>query len=380
MDDAPVVLYFEDDVSLAGLVIDYLSTQGFICHHYYEFPHNGIEQLKLDITQPVSVVLLDINMAGKSGYEICEILKADYLPNHVPVVFTSGLMQDEDILKAYAAGADDYLVKPIALQTLQVKLQQLIKHKQEYAESAEQISAAMKMAFDAMKNSSELGQILRFQEAVYTTPDMKSMARLLFDALAEFSLLGTFVVPAADGHDYFRDDEQRTQLELESILAARAKGRLYSWKQYSFFSYDLFTVLIRNMPIDDEERYGILKDQICLLLNGVDARIKAMRVAKSEAEKKNRLTSISKVLAGLVLEMEQGQTAFSERFETIISDMETNITAEIAQFNLLEHEEHALLEIVNDALSNATALMQESIANEQQRKVIMDNLLLKMVE
>ena len=252
--------------------------------------------------------------------------------------------------------------------------------KQEYAESAEQISAAMKMAFDAMKNSSELGQILRFQKAVYTTPDMKSLARLLFDALTEFSLQGALVVPGADGHDYFRDDEQRTQLELESILAARAKGRLYSWKQYSFFSYDLFTVLIRNMPIDDEERYGILKDQICLLLNGVDARIKAMRVAKSEAEKKKRLTSISKVLAGLVLEMEQGQTAFSERFETIISDMETNIAAEMAQFNLLEHEEQALLAIVSDALSAATALMQESIANEQQRKAIMDNLLLKMVE
>ena len=380
MDDAPVVLYFEDDASLAGLVIDYLSTQGYTCHHYYEFPQNGLAQLMQDIKLPVTVVLLDINMAGKSGYEICELLKAEYLPNNVPVVFTSGLMQDEDILKAYAAGADDYLVKPVVLQTLQVKLQQLIKQKQEYVESAEQISAAMKMAFDAMKNSSELGQILRFQEAVYTTPDMKSLARLLFDALTEFALQGTLVVPGADGHDYFRDDEQRTQLELESILAARAKGRLYSWKQYSFFSYDLFTVLIRNMPIDDEERYGILKDQICLLLNGVDARIKAMRVAKSEAEKKKRLTSISKVLAGLVLEMEQGQTAFSERFESIISDMETNITAEMAQFNLLEHEEQALLAIVNDALSNATALMQESIANEQQRKAVMDNLLLKMVE
>ena len=127
MDDALAVLYFEDDASLAGLVIDYLSTQGFICHHYYEFPPNGLAQLREDIKQPVAVVLLDINMAGKSGYEICELLKAEYLPSNVPVVFTSGLMQDEDILKAYAAGADDYLVKPFVIDELLARCRALLR-------------------------------------------------------------------------------------------------------------------------------------------------------------------------------------------------------------------------------------------------------------
>lgn len=374
------ILYFEDDQAVADLMLCSLSASEHTIYHFNGFPDAGIEEIQACCIKAIDIVILDINMPGKNGYEICELLKAEFLASDVPVLFTSGLMDDDDIMRAYAAGADDYLVKPVRLNELQLKLHKLIEHKQEQAQASEQASAAMKMAFDAMKNSSELGAILRFHEVIQQAEDFNSLAQQVFDALREFELESTLVLVSEQEPLYFRDDQSLSSLELESMVAARSKGRLYSWKRFSFFSYDLFTVLIRNMPIDDEERYGILKDQVCLLLNGVDARINSMLVARKAHSKQQKIASISKVLAKLVLEMEHENTDFSAKFERIIADMETNLASELCAFNLIETEEQSLLAIVNQAVTAATALFETSMSNEAQRKVVMDNLLTKLLD
>lgn len=380
MDTNLTILYFEDDVAIAELITSSLSAQGHVIYHFTSYPDDGLAAIKSRCEHDIQIAILDINMPGKSGYEICELLKEDFLPAQVPILFTSGLMADDDILQAYAVGADDYLVKPIRLNELQLKIPKLIEHKQEQFDASEQASSALKMAFDAMKNSSELGSILRFHEVIHQANDFSALAQLVFDALREFELESTLVLVTQEQPLYFRDDQVLSPLELESIVAARNKGRLYSWKRFSFFSYDLFTVLIRNMPIDDEERYGILKDQICLLLNGVDARINSMIIATAEHSKQQKISSISKVLAKLVLEMEHDNTEFSAKFERIIADMETNLSAELCAFNLIEHEEQSLLSIVNQAVTEATVLFESSMESESQRKLVMNNLLNKLVD
>ncbi len=378
MEDQLLVLYFEDELAVAQLVMESLGHQGFRFCHFSKYPEQGLDAIRQQCQSKVALVILDINMPGKSGYEICELLKDGFLTDNVPVLFTSGLMDNEDIMKAFAAGADDYLIKPVRLNELAIKITKLIEQKQQQFDAIEQSTTAMKIAFDAMKNSSELGAILRFHEEVHQVNDFALLADLSFSALRNFDLESTIVFLLDDQPAYYRDDLQKSQLEFESMLAARAKGRLFSWKKYSFFSYDLFTVLIRNMPIDDEERYGILKDQICLLLNGIDARCRSILIAQSELEKQQRIASVNKILANLVMEIEQGNVNLSEKFERIIADMETNIIAEITQFSLLENEEARLLSVVKDSMSAATALFEDSIATEKQRKQVIDVLLAKL--
>lgn len=378
MDNNKWVLYFEDDSAIAELVMSSLGKLGYTFYHFTAFPDEGMQAIKQRCEQHIDLVILDINMPGKSGYEVCELLKQQFIPAYVPVLFVSGLMDDDDIMHAFSVGADDYLVKPIRLNELQLKIPKLITQKREQFDAAEQASAALKMAFDAMKNSSELGDILRFYEAVHQAESYDALTQLVFEAVRGFELESTIVLVHEETPLYYRDDMQRTPLELESIMAARSRARLYSWKAYSFFSYDLFTVLIRNMPLDDEERYGILKDQICLLLNGVDARIKSMMLASSENEKQQRIGSITKVLANLVLEMEQQNTVFSTELEQVIQDMEANIISEIAQFSLLDNEESALITVLNESINTATRLFDQNIENEKQRRTIMNNLITKL--
>ena len=58
------------------------------------------------------LILLDIRMAGMSGYEVCEHLKADRRTQHIPVIFISALDQLQDKVQAFAVGGLDYVTKP----------------------------------------------------------------------------------------------------------------------------------------------------------------------------------------------------------------------------------------------------------------------------
>lgn len=65
---------------------------------------------------PPDLILLDINMPGMNGYEVCAQLKADPRTCDIPVIFISALDQTEDKVKAFTLGGVDYVTKPLQVE------------------------------------------------------------------------------------------------------------------------------------------------------------------------------------------------------------------------------------------------------------------------
>lgn len=368
------VLYFEDDMASAAMVSEFLQMSDFEVVHFDRYPAEGIDAIRQALSGEPDIVLVDIRLPGVDGYQVCRELRKGLLSAQTPILITSGLMEEDDILKAYEAGAQDYLTKPLRLHELVHKINQICSFRQDRFAMSRETEIARKLAFDAMKSSSELGNILRFHESIHSLRDLPSLASLTFDVIASFNLQSALVFFTGKD-EYFRDDSCETNIELESIIAARSKGRLYSWKNFSFFNYDTFTLLIRNMPVHDLERYGVLKDLLCLLANGIDARLKAMMVEKSNEAKQRNIRIVAKTLAAMVMEMEQYSSQLSAEFEKIIVGMETDITADLIQFNLLEHEETTMMSHVRSAIEKTSQLFESSLERERQYKNVMSQLL-----
>ncbi len=83
---------------------------------------SGILALKAVESEPPDLILLDINMPGMNGYEVCEKLKADERFRDIPVIFISALGETEDKLRAFSAGGVDYVGKPFQFAEVEARI------------------------------------------------------------------------------------------------------------------------------------------------------------------------------------------------------------------------------------------------------------------
>jgi len=101
------VMWVEDDQFLSEMIAKKLREQGA----ELEFANNGEEAIaKIRDTQP-DVLLLDILLPGKTGFDVLSEMKEEDSMKNIPVILFSNLGQQEDIDKGYSLGADKFLVK-----------------------------------------------------------------------------------------------------------------------------------------------------------------------------------------------------------------------------------------------------------------------------
>lgn len=92
--------------------------------------------------QQPDLILLDVILPGKSGYELCRELKEDPFTRLIPVVMITGLTDREDKIRGIEAGADDFLNKPIFPEELFARVNSLLKLK-EFTDELENVEAVL---------------------------------------------------------------------------------------------------------------------------------------------------------------------------------------------------------------------------------------------
>ena len=80
--------------------------------------------LKLD--PQISLILLDVMMPKVDGYEVCEKIRSNSQFSHIPIVFLTAKNTSEDEYEGLIRGADDYIVKPISIKNLLIRIRNLI--------------------------------------------------------------------------------------------------------------------------------------------------------------------------------------------------------------------------------------------------------------
>lgn len=117
------LLLVEDDIDLATAIIDYLELEDIQCDH----AANGLSGYNLIETNSYDVVVLDLNLPKMNGLEVCEKIRSQGID--VPILMLTARDTLDDKLTGFSKGADDYLVKPFAMEELIVRAQVLSKRR-----------------------------------------------------------------------------------------------------------------------------------------------------------------------------------------------------------------------------------------------------------
>lgn len=116
------ILLVEDHKDLAETIIDFLETMGAIV----DYAADGISGLHLARSEKFDVIVLDVNLPGIDGIELCTKLREQHEIS-VPVLMVTARDELNDKLTGFQAGADDYLVKPFDLPELVARAHALIR-------------------------------------------------------------------------------------------------------------------------------------------------------------------------------------------------------------------------------------------------------------
>ncbi len=113
------ILIVDDTPANLRLLSNMLSEQGFKVRSVI----SGPMALTAVHAAPPDLILLDINMPGMNGYEVCEQLKADPETREIPVIFISALDEVHDKVKAFTVGGVDYITKPFQFEEVLARVQ-----------------------------------------------------------------------------------------------------------------------------------------------------------------------------------------------------------------------------------------------------------------
>src|SRR5687767_1566716 len=115
------ILLVEDEKKIADILRKGLAEQQF----HVEVAYDGLIGKKLFDAQTFDLVILDINLPGMNGYELCQYIRSRN--EKVPVIMLTALNSTDDKIQGFDAGADDYIIKPFDFKELLVRIKALLK-------------------------------------------------------------------------------------------------------------------------------------------------------------------------------------------------------------------------------------------------------------
>jgi two-component system phosphate regulon response regulator PhoB len=118
----PSVLVVDDDPDIRSVIAFKLQRAGYTVYEEAD----GEAGLAAATEEHPDLVLLDWMMPRLSGVEVCRAIRDDASLDRTPVIMLTAKAQEPDVQRAFAAGADDYIVKPFSPRELISRVQQVL--------------------------------------------------------------------------------------------------------------------------------------------------------------------------------------------------------------------------------------------------------------
>ena len=117
------ILIVEDDFALRSMLALLMQSLGY---EVFQEENGGTAVQKVLDLRP-DLILLDVNLPGMKGTEICGKVKSDVRVKDIPILMMTGEYRDtDDKVKAFSLGADDYVLKPVDISILSARVKAMI--------------------------------------------------------------------------------------------------------------------------------------------------------------------------------------------------------------------------------------------------------------
>lgn len=116
------ILVVDDEPDLCEILQFNLETEGYMV----DVAYSATDAMTLPLAH-YDLFLLDVMMGEVSGFQLAEKLKMSEETSHTPVIFTTALDDEDNIIRGFNIGADDYITKPISIRELKARVKAVLR-------------------------------------------------------------------------------------------------------------------------------------------------------------------------------------------------------------------------------------------------------------
>ena len=256
-------------------------------------------------------------------------------------------------MQGYKSGGDDYLVKPFECDELLAKLQIINKYKDEKKDLQDNYKMASDVAMEAMTNSQEIGLALEFSKETYAIKNESDLMDLFVNCLKNFGLNAIIRLRVSDFYQWHQCIGQPSPLEKGLVDILSKKDRIFSFEHRTQFNFDRISLLVKNMPVEDENKYGRYKDLLPFFLDATNACMESIEDRKTITENDQLKPSILIVNEALDEErslIKESQTILSR----ILEDLNHTVEDELPTLGLDADQEKFLNNLIEKKIIEAS--------------------------
>jgi len=314
---------------------------------------------KINESSP-AIILIHSPGFTKSDQKILTEIRKNEDQKNIPIFVFTAINDEEKRKLAFDHGCIDYFYLPFNKTEIFGKINCILSHVSEIENQKAQAVNNMNMAMTLMSQNGETGHVLNFLKDSFLCKSVKELCEKLLDTCSAYDLKIT-IRPNTENIEYFTHDEAIKDIDKQILDSLNNRERLIYFGQRCIVNFDNISILIKNMPIDDDEKNGRLKDHIALVVEGADARMVSLL---NEQKLESREQGLAQMLASTKVILTEIDASFqnnAKQNSTIMSELGKKIEWTLVKLGLSSEQENTLLSTIDDAINGSSSLYESGL-------------------
>ena len=326
-------------------------------------------------SQQVKLMLvIEKGMSTDEALACVATMKDDPDTTAVPVVVMANAEHTlSERMAFYDAGVDD-LVQSGAFSELQARLMRVIFNKVANDQLKIQLDRANEMAFIAMSDTSDLGVNIQFLLDINHCNNLDEAGMRLFQALKSYHINCSLQMRSRFGNKNMEANGMAKDLESALMEECKDQGRYVDFGRRSIMNYGKVSLLVKNMPVGDEKKYGAIKDNVFSLLQGLDARVSALDDIESLKLESQLVCRLTASMTEMMDRVDKGYHEVMTRIADVVEDIADGVEREIQFLGMDETQERVIQKIMEDGIRNANRVFNEGLSMDTDLKHVLGEL------
>jgi CheY-like chemotaxis protein len=222
------------------------------------------------------IVVMDLINDSPIDLTSCQTLLQQECMHTVPLVALTTDYSVKDKVKALEIGCDDLIDSKTTPDEVFARITKSIFHQIANSQLNQRLLLATETARNAMVDNSDLGANIQFLLQVQNCDNLDQLGQQFFATIQRYGLSCSLQMRSEMGKKDMEAHGMAKHLESQLLFQLKDSGRYVDFGPRTIVNFDRVSLLIKNMPIDDAEKYGSIKDNTFCLVQGVNARILAL--------------------------------------------------------------------------------------------------------